>query len=215
MRYKLSTCAIPNCPYDAEKITGASGILALLTLKKRVLAATALVLGRGAAVLLAFWLAIAPAAAGNKDPAFIKLGGGDIGSCCADRDQAGVFSIEYRAGPDLELLHIRPSLGVFGTTDASIYGWFGLSGDIFFGRRIVLTLGSAVGFYLDGEGQDLGHVLEFRSGAEIAWRFDNRARLGIGVTHLSNANIADKNPGTETVMLIYSHPLKSLFSDKK
>ncbi len=152
--------------------------------------------------------------AANEDPAFIKLGAGDIGSCCADRDQAGAFSIEYRAGPDLELLHIRPSLGVLGTTDASIYGWFGLSGDIFFGRRIVLNLGSAVGFYLDGEGQDLGHVLEFRSGAELAWRFDNRARLGVGITHLSNANIGDNNPGTETVMLVYSHPLKSLFTEK-
>ena len=87
--------------------------------------------------------------AANDDPAFIKLGAGDVGSCCADRDQAGAFSIEYRAGPDLELLHIRPSLGVLGTTDASVYGWFGLSGDIFFGRRLVLNLGSAVGFYFE------------------------------------------------------------------
>ena len=85
-----------------------------------------------------FWLVtpsivVQVAHAANEDPAFIKLGAGDIGSCCADRDQAGAFSIEYRAGPDLELLHIRPSLGVLGTTDASIYGWFGLSGDIFLG----------------------------------------------------------------------------------
>jgi lipid A 3-O-deacylase len=166
-------------------------------------------------VAIAVWLVAAPAVAGNKDPAFIKMGAGDVGSVFADRDPAGVFSIEYRAGPELEFLHVRPSLGVFGTTDASVYGWFGLSGDIFFGRRIVLTLGSAVGFYLDGEGQDLGHVLEFRSGVEMAYRFDNRSRLGVGVTHLSNANIGEKNPGTETVMLIYSHPLKSLFSDSK
>ena len=166
-------------------------------------------------VTIAVGLLASSAVAGNKDPAFIKLGAGDVGSFFADRDQAGVFSIEYRAGPELEFFHIRPSLGGFGTTDASIYGWFGLSGDIFFGRRIVLTLGSAVGFYLDGEGQDLGHVLEFRSGLDLAYRFDNRSRLGVGVTHLSNANIGDKNPGTETVMLIYSHPLKSLFSNSK
>ena len=169
--------------------------------------------GIGTVFIAAITLLVSVAYAADEDPAFIKLGAGDIGSCCADRDQAGAFSIEYRAGSDLELLYIRPSLGILGTTDASIYGWFGLSTDIFFGRRIVLNLGSAVGFYLDGEGQDLGHVLEFRSGAELAWRFDNRARLGVGVTHLSNANIGDNNPGTETVMLIYSHPLKSLFSD--
>ncbi len=198
------------CSYYEEKVTGAPIIVSKLT---PFLHAS---LGMG---FLFFWLMalsiVVPAAhAGNEDPAFIKLGAGDIGSCCANRDQAGAFSIEYRAGPDLELLHIRPSLGVLGTTDASIYGWFGLSGDIFFGRRIVLNLGSAVGFYLDGEGQDLGHVLEFRSGAELAWRFDNRARLGVGITHLSNANIGDNNPGTETVMLVYSHPLKRLFADK-
>jgi lipid A 3-O-deacylase len=166
------------------------------------------------AILCGLWLAATPAAAEDKDPAFIKLGAGDVGSVFADRDSAGIFSIEYRAGPEWEFFHSRPSLGAFGTSDASIYGWFGLSADIFFGRRIVLNLGSAVGFYLDGEGQDLGHVLEFRSGAELAWRFDNRARLGIGVTHLSNANIGEKNPGTETVMLIYSHPLKNLFTAK-
>lgn len=198
------------CSYYKKKISGAPTIVSKMTPFR--LASLGL-------AFFVFWLVtlsiVVPVAhAANEDPAFIKLGAGDIGSCCADRDQAGAFSIEYRAGPDLELLHIRPSLGVLGTTDASIYGWFGLSGDIFFGRRIVLNLGSAVGFYLDGEGQDLGHVLEFRSGAELAWRFDNRARLGVGITHLSNANIGDNNPGTETVMLVYSHPLKSLFTDK-
>jgi lipid A 3-O-deacylase len=167
------------------------------------------------AALFSCWLGVATASAGNEDPAFIKISAGDVGSVFADRDSAGIFSLEYRAGPELELLHVRPSLGIFGTTDASVYGWFGLSGDIFFGRRVVLTLGSAVGFYLDGEGQDLGHVVEFRSGAEMAYRFDNRSRLGVGVTHLSSANIGEKNPGTETVMLVFSHPLKSLFTDRK
>ena len=53
-------------------------------------------------VAIVLWLAVGPAVAGNKDPAFIKLGAGDAGSVFADRDQAGVFSIEYRAGPELE-----------------------------------------------------------------------------------------------------------------
>ena len=54
-------------------------------------------------------------------------------------------------------------------------------------------------------------MLEFRSGIEVAWRFDNRSRLGVEFTHISNAGIYDRNPGTETLTVNYSIPLDQLF----
>ena len=83
--------------------------------------------------------------------------------------------------------------------------------DIYFGPRWILTPNTAVGAYLEGDGQDLGHVLEFRSGFELAYLLNDRSRLGIAVHHLSTAGIGDENPGTETALIYYSVPLNSLF----
>jgi hypothetical protein len=44
---------------------------------------------------------------------------------------------------------------------------------------------------------------------ELAYRFDNRSRLGLAVSHYSNASIGDTNPGTETATVYYSIPLNS------
>lgn len=150
---------------------------------------------------------VRPAVA-NDEPAFISLGAGATG-VIADRVQGAAFNIEYRS--DIDLWKIRPFVGGFATSDASLYGYFGFLMDIYFGRRWVLTPNTAVGAYTDGDGQDLGHVIEFRSGFELAYRFDDRSRLGVAVHHLSNASIGDENPGTETALLYYSVPLNSLF----
>jgi lipid A 3-O-deacylase len=142
----------------------------------------------------------------NKSPALLTVGAGAVG-VLADRDEAYLFNAEYRAGPSLEFFFIRPSLGLIVTTDKSFYGYFGLSGDIFFGKHIVLTPQAAVGGYSKGDGQDLGGTIEFKTGAVLAWRFDNEARVGVGLHHISNANIYDENPGTELLTFYYSHPI--------
>ena len=158
-----------------------------------------------AAILVAF---IRPAAAG-EEPAFIALGVGATG-VIADREKGAAFNIEYRS--DYEIWKLRPFVGGFATSDASLYGYFGFMLNIYLGNRWVLIPNTAVGAYSEGDGQDLGHVIEFRSGFELAYRFDDRSRLGLAVHHLSNASIGDDNPGTETALLYYSVPLTSLFS---
>ena len=100
-----------------------------------------------------------------------------------------------------------------GTTDAAVYGYAGFMLDIYFGRHIVLTPNVAVGLYSDGDGKDLGSAMEFRSGVEMAYRFDSRTRFGFAFHHISNASISDNNPGTETLTLVLSLPLKNLFDD--
>jgi lipid A 3-O-deacylase len=143
----------------------------------------------------------------GKEPAHIKLSGGFKGDIFADRKSGGIFAFEYRAGPDWDLWHIRPSAGFAATTDSSVYGWIGLSMDIFFGRRLVLTPTTGVGAYGSGSGEDLGSVLEFRNGAELAWRFDDRSRVGVGLHYLSNYGIGEIDPGIGVVTVFYAHPL--------
>ncbi len=53
--------------------------------------------------------------------------------------------------------------------------------------------------------------MEFRSQIEFAYRFDDRSRLGVAVSHMSNASLGESNPGTESAMLYYSLPFDTLF----
>ena len=160
--------------------------------------------------VVALLILISPvnSAAADSEPPFISLGVGATG-VIANRSQGASFNMEYRT--DIEFWKLRPFIGGFATSDSTLYGYFGFLMDIYFGRRWVLSPNAAVGVYSEGDGQDLGHVIEFRSGFEYAYRFDDRSRLGIAVHHLSNASIGSDNPGTETALLYYSIPLRSLF----
>jgi hypothetical protein len=151
-----------------------------------------------------------PVRAAEEEPAYLKIAAGYKGDIFADRKSGGLFAFEFRGGPSLELWHIRPSFGIAGTTDASIYAWTGLNLDIFLGPRIVVTPTTGAGLYKTGSGQDLGGILEFRNGAEVAWRFDDRSRLGIGLHYLSNYGIGDSDPGIGVATLFYTHPLGSI-----
>ena len=62
-----------------------------------------------------------------------------------------------------------------------------------------------------GGGKDLGGHVEFKTGGEIAYRFDDDSRLGFLFDHISNAGIYTKNPGVESAMLMYSIPFGRLW----
>ena len=143
----------------------------------------------------------APAKTG--DPSFLTVGGGwyDFN----DNEQAAEFRIEWRSQKMFWVF--KPFVGAMATSDAAIYGYGGFLTDFYFGRRIVVSPSLAVGLYEDGDGKDLGSVIEFRSGLEVGWRFDDRSRLSAMIYHISNAGIDDNNPGTEVFSIGYSFPL--------
>ena len=138
------------------------------------------------------------------DPAFLTFGGGYY-DVLRQNHEAAEFRAEYWS--DYKLWFLHPFAGGMGTSAGSGYAYAGLRADLFLGRRVVLSGAEAVGAYIRGGGQDLGSVLEFRSAAEIAYRFDNRGRLGIAFYHLSNASLGRINPGTEVLSLFYAIPL--------
>lgn len=160
----------------------------------------------GLAALLAATL---PANA--EEPSFISLGAGyyDL----FDDQSAGEARLEYRFSESNKLFLFTPFVGVTATTDAATYGYVGIGVDVFFGRRWVATPNFAVGVYGNGDGKDLGHAIEFRSGLEIAYRFDDYSRLGLSFTHISNAGLDERNPGVESLVVMYSMPFHKLFND--
>ncbi len=70
-----------------------------------------------------------------------------------------------------------------------------------------MTPSLGLGSFDDGEDVKLGHDLEFRSGIKITYQFKNDWRVGIGLFHLSNGGLGDRNPGTEPVFVGVSIPL--------
>ena len=138
------------------------------------------------------------------DPSFIALGAGafDI----LHDGTAGEFRGEFRSGHRLLGL-LKPFVGASVTTDGAAFGYGGFGIDVYFGQHWVLTPNVAVGAFGRGSGKDLGSTVEFRSGAELDYRFDDRSRLGLAFHHTSNAGIGSRNPGAETLMLMYGIPV--------
>ena len=64
------------------------------------------------------------------------------------------------------------------------------------------------GVYHHSGGPDLGGPIEFRSGAELGYRWDSGWRLGASYDHRSNAELFAQNPGVETVQIRLSVPIK-------
>ena len=102
---------------------------------------------------------------------------------------------------------ISPFVGLSGTSQGGFYGYFGFGFDIDLGPHLVLTPNGAAGYWARGDGLNLGSWWEFRTGAELDWRFANETRLGIAFHHMSNAGLTKTNPGEESATLVYTVPL--------
>lgn len=146
---------------------------------------------------------------GNKppeDPDFIAVGAGvyDV----LHNYTTEQARVEYRFGE--RFWFIKPVVGGLVTGDKSVMGYAGIRIDLYFGSRWVLTPNGVIGGWSRGDGKNLGSTVEFKTGAELAYRFDDRSRLGLAFDHISNAGIGKHNPGTESLMVLYSIPIGSL-----
>ena len=103
---------------------------------------------------------------------------------------------------------VAPFVGASVTSDGGAYGYFGFGFDINFGPNWVLTPNGAAGVFERGSGTRLGSWWEFRTGAELDYRMANRSRLGLAFHHMSNAGLTKYNPGEESLVLIYTIPLR-------
>jgi hypothetical protein len=136
------------------------------------------------------------------DPYFLAAGGGvfDFNR----PSYVGQARLELRFAD--RFLLFKPMLGVLVTTDRAVYGYGGVRIDLYIDNRWVVTPNAALGGYYRGDGIDLGSTLEFKTGAELDYRFDDHSRLGIAIDHISNAGITKQNPGSNTLLLYYSYP---------
>ena len=108
---------------------------------------------------------------------------------------------EYRFASDW--YGIRPQAGFFVTEDSASYWYAGVGYPWSFTDNWSLTPSLSAGYYNNGADKDLGYDVEFYSQLLLEYRLDNGARVGLGIGHVSNADLGDFNPGAETAYLSY------------
>lgn len=99
--------------------------------------------------------------------------------------------------------NLAPAFGVSGTEDGSVWLWGGLRRSFDLGSRWHLVPGFGIALYEEGDGKDLGGVVEFRSSIELSVEVGSRSEAGVLVYHLSNAGFYDLNPGSNSAVLVW------------
>lgn len=164
--------------------------------------------GKMTAFLLAATLATAavdqPRSPPHETPA-LAFSLGHVG-IFDDLDEHGIASAEYRF-PATDEWRLVPAIGVAGAENGAHFVYADLHYDFRFGEHLVLSPSFGVGRFGGSDEIDLGNLVEFRSGLEIAWEFDNGYRVGLVLHHLSNGGISERNPGIEELALTLHVPL--------
>ena len=100
---------------------------------------------------------------------------------------------------DTFLGNISPITGALITADNAGYFYTGVQAQYKFGN-LNITPSFTPGIYHEGDGKDLGHIIEFKSEVQISLNLSKNSELGFSYNHISNASLGDKNPGANSYM---------------
>ena len=95
--------------------------------------------------------------------------------------------------------NISPITGGFITEKSAIYIYTGFEWNVDMGA-LTFTPSFTPGLYHEGNGKDLGHVIEFKSEIQFSYALSENSKIGFSYNHVSNASIGDKNPGANSYM---------------
>ena len=96
--------------------------------------------------------------------------------------------------------NVSPITGGFITENSAAYIYSGIEWNVDMGGGLIFTPSFAPGLYHEGDGKDLGHILEFKSEVQLSYAASNKTNFGISYNHVSNASLGDKNPGANSYM---------------
>ena len=157
----------------------------------------------------------------SKGTNIFGIGIYDIKFDGSETNQATDFRYEYRSdkslldiGPEEDnFFFLKPFFGFELTNDSASYFLTGIYlednlGELFEGEesKLFFTPSFGAGIYDDGSGKKLGNDLQFRTSFELSYELKNQNRIGISFSHISNANLGDKNPGVEILSFSYHIP---------
>lgn len=137
----------------------------------------------------------------------------DVAIFAADDVEDGAAlngELAFRSLTDFWGGSLRPVIGgTLSTENRTHYGyadlrWEALWDKVFFG----IGLGGAIHdgeLSRDRKNKDLGSRLLFHIPAELGYQFTPRNRISLYFEHISNADLADPNPGMDSIGLRLSH----------
>ena len=121
----------------------------------------------------------------------------------SDHKQAAILIGFQHQNDDLNrdtlIGNISPITGGFVTENSAVYVYTGFEWNVDMGS-FTFTPSFAPGLYHEGDGKDLGHVLEFKSEVQVSFDLSQSSKLGFSYNHVSNASLGDKNPGANSYM---------------
>ena len=100
---------------------------------------------------------------------------------------------------DTFLGNLSPVTGLLLTADNAGYIYTGIQAQYKLGV-LNFTPSFTPGLYHEGDGKDLGHLIEFKSELQISLDLSSSSELGFSYNHISNASLGDKNPGANSYM---------------
>ena len=95
--------------------------------------------------------------------------------------------------------NLSPITGALITADNAGFVYTGVQAQYKLGN-LNITPSFTPGLYHQGDGKDLGHILEFKSEVQISLNILKNSELGFSYNHISNASLGDKNPGANSYM---------------
>ena len=111
----------------------------------------------------------------------------------------GIQHLNEDLNRDTFLGNLSPVTGAMITADNASYFYTGVQANYKIGSINVIP-SFTPGYYHQGDGKDLGHVLEFKSEVKLSLDLLKDSKLGFSYNHLSNASLGDKNPGANSYM---------------
>ena len=119
-----------------------------------------------------------------------------------DGKKSTLFGIEHQ-NPSLVrdsfLGEISPVTGAFITADSAKYIYTGIQANYKIGS-LNFNPSFTPGLYDEGDGKDLGHVIEFKTEIQISANLTDSSKIGFSYNHLSNASLGSKNPGANSYL---------------
>ena len=119
-----------------------------------------------------------------------------------DKQSAYLFGFQHQdenLNRDTFLGNLSPVTGFLFTADNAGYFYTGVQAQYKLGE-INFSPSFTPGLYHEGDGKDLGHVLEFKSEIQFSYNLSEDTNIGFSYNHISNASLGDKNPGANSYM---------------
>ena len=136
---------------------------------------------------------------------YIVFGVGQVNLFNSEFDDT-LYNLELTSLKPITPLKLLSSYGFMWSHNGFKYLFTDLKYEYRIKDQWIIGVRSGIGLYDNSGDIDLGHVIEFRSGAEVTYEFRNKSRVGLSAYHYSNSRLSSRNPGTESLTISYQIP---------